>query len=54
MASSSANFHLSSLDGYSSGDGESQSDPSSGNDEPITRGRARQESADMIGPVNGI
>ena len=52
MASSSAyQFPLSSLDGYSSGDDES-SDPSSGNDEPMTRGRDRQESADMIGPVD--
>ena len=48
---SSAEFPLSSLDGYSSRDDES-SDPSSGNDEPMTRGRDRQESADMIGPVN--
>ena len=48
---SSAEFPLSSLDGYTSGDDES-SDPSSGNDEPITRGRDRQESADMIGPVD--
>ena len=52
VASSSAEFHLLSLDGYPSGDDVSQSDPSSGNDEPITRGRDRQESADMIGPVN--
>ena len=51
VASSSAEFHLSSLDGYSSGDDDS-SDPSSGNDEPMTRGRDRQESADMIGPVD--
>ena len=46
VASSSAEFHLS-----SPGDDES-SDPYSGNDEPITRGRDRQESADMIGPVD--
>ena len=51
VASSSTEFPLSSLDGYTSGDDES-SDPSSGNDEPITRGRDRQESADMIGPVD--
>ena len=51
VASSSAEFHLSSLDGYSSGD-DGSSDPSSGNDEPMTRGRDRQESADMIDPVN--
>ena len=51
VTSSSAEFPLSSLDGYSSGDDES-SDPSSGNDEPMTRGRDRQESADMIGPVD--
>ena len=51
VASSSAEFPLSSLDGYTSGDDE-RSDPSSGNDEPITRGRDRQESADMIGPVD--
>ena len=49
VASSSVEFPLSSLDGYSSGDDDS-SDPSSGNDEPMTRGRDRQESADMIGP----
>ena len=48
VASSSVEFPLSSLDGYSSGDDDS-SDPSSGNDEPMTRGRDRQESADMIG-----
>ena len=41
MESSSAEFPLLSLDGYSSGDNES-SDPSSGNDEPMTRGRDRQ------------
>ena len=51
VASSSVEFPLSSLDGYSSGDDES-SDLSSGNDEPMTRGRDRQESADMIGPVD--
>ena len=52
MASSSVyQFPLSSLDGYSSGDDES-SDLSSGYDEPMTRGRDRQESADMIGPVD--
>ena len=51
VASSSTEFPLSSLDGYTSGDDESF-DPSSGNDEPITRGRDRQESADMIGPVD--
>ena len=51
VASSSTEFPLSSLDGYSSGDDES-SDLSSGNDEPMTRGRDRQESADMIGPVD--
>ena len=51
VASSSTEFPLSSLDGYTSGDYES-SDPSSGNDEPMTRGRDRQESADMIGPVD--
>ena len=53
VASSSAEFPLSSLDGYSSGDDDS-SDPSSGNDEPMTRGRDRQESADMIGPVDVV
>ena len=37
VASSSAEFPLSSLDGYSSGDDDS-SDPSSGNDEPMTLG----------------
>ena len=51
VANSSAEFPLSPLDGYSSGDDDS-SDPSSGNDEPMTRGRDRQESADMIGPVD--
>ena len=51
VASSSAEFPLLSLDCYLSGDDES-SDPSSGNDEPMTRGRDRQESADMIGPVD--
>ena len=51
MASISAKFHLSSLDGYSSGDDE-RSDLSSGNDEPSARGKDRQESADMIGPVD--
>ena len=50
MASSSAEFPLSSLDGYSSGDDES-SDLSSGYDEPMTRGRDRQETAEMKGPV---
>ena len=49
VASSSAEFPLSSLDGYSSGD-DGSSDPSSGNDEPMTRGRDRQETAEMIGP----
>ena len=53
VASSSTEFPLSSLDGYTSGDDES-SDPSSGNDEPMTRGRDRQESADMIGPVDAV
>ena len=53
VASSSAKFPLSPLDGYSSGDDDS-SDPSSGNDEPMTRGRDRQESADMIGPVDAM
>ena len=51
VASSSSEFPLPSLDGYSSGDDES-SDLFSGNDEPMTRGRDRQESADMIGPVD--
>ena len=51
LASSSSEFPLLSLDGYSSGDDES-SDLFSGNDEPMTRGRDRQESADMIGPVD--
>ena len=51
VASSSAEFPLSSLDGYSSWYDKS-SDPSSGNDEPITRGRDRQEPADMICPVD--
>ena len=51
MASSSAEFPLSSLDGYSSGDDDS-SDPSSGNDEPITRSRDRLESAEWKGPVD--
>ena len=51
VASSSVEFPLSSLDGYSSGD-DGSSDPSSGNDEPITRVRDRQESADMIGSVD--
>ena len=51
VASSSAEFPLSSLDGYSSGDDES-SDPSSGNDEPMTRGRDRQESAEIKGPID--
>ena len=51
VANSSVKFPLSSLDGYSSGDVES-SDLSSGNDEPMTRGRDRQESADMMGPVD--
>ena len=50
---SSAEFPLSSLDGYSSRDDES-SDPFSGNDEPMTRGRDRQESADMMGPVDVV
>ena len=50
VASSSAEFHLSSLDGYSSGDDDS-SDPSSGN-EPMTRGRDRLESAELKGPVD--
>ena len=40
VASSSLEFPYSSLDGYSSGDDES-SDPFSGNDEPMTRGRDR-------------
>ena len=51
MASSSVKFPLSSLDGYSSGDDES-SDRSSGNDEPMTRGRDRLESAELKGPVD--
>ena len=51
VASSSAEFHLLSLDGYSSGDNES-SDPSSGNDEPMTRGRDRLESAELKGPFD--
>ena len=51
VASSSSEFPLPSLDGYSSGDDES-SDLFSGNDEPMTRGRDRQDSADMIGPVD--
>ena len=51
VASSSAEFPLSSLDCYTSGD-DGSSDPSSGNDEPMTRGRDRQESANMIGPVD--
>ena len=41
VTSSAAEFPLSSLDGYSSGDDDS-SDLSSGNDEPMTRGRDRQ------------
>ena len=53
VASSSVEFPLSSLDGYSSGDDES-SDPFSGNDEPMTRDRDRQESADMMGPVDVV
>ena len=51
VASSSAKFPLSSPDGFSSGDDES-SDPSSGNDEPMARGRDRQESAEIKGPVD--
>ena len=51
VASSSAEFPLLSLDGYSSGDDES-SDPSSGNDKPMTRGRDRLESAELKGPFD--
>ena len=51
VASSFAEFPLSALDGYSSGD-DGSPDPSSGNDEPMTRVRDRQESADMMGPVD--
>ena len=51
MASSSVKFPLSSLDGYSSGD-DGSSDPYSGNDEPMTRGRDRLESAELKGPVD--
>ena len=51
VASSSAKFPVSSLDGYTSGD-DGSSDPSSGNDEPMTRGRDRQGSAELKGPVD--
>ena len=51
VSSNSVKFPLSSLDGYSSGDDES-SDRSSGNDEPMTRGRDRLESAELKGPVD--
>ena len=53
VASSSVKFPLSFLDGYSSGD-DGSSDPSSGNDEPMTRGRDRQETAEMIGPLHDM
>ena len=51
VASSSSEFPLPSLDGYSSGDDES-SDLFSGNDEPMTRGRDRLESAELKGPFD--
>ena len=51
VTSSSAEFLLSSLDVYSIVDAES-SDPSSRNDEPMTRGKDRQESAEIKGLVD--
>ena len=51
VASRSSEFLLSSLDVYSSEDAES-SYLSSRNDEPMTRGRDRQESAEIKGPVD--